>query len=138
MRTALADVYAQVYEHLEFRVVSSAEAEDGFWSVELSISPLDIIRITDASLSQTMEPFYAKYPLEVQLAMTDREYRIMDKEWADLLIALFRSKAPGVGSLSPQTVLLQPELGGDGKWTLSQEALDALDARVIQYFPEES
>lgn len=138
MRTALADVYAQVYEHLEFRVVSSAEAEDGFWSVELSISPLDIIRITDASLSQTMEPFYAKYPLEVQLAMTDREYRIMDKEWAELLIALFRSKLPNVGSLPPQCVLLQPELGGDGKWTLSQEALDALDARVIQYFPEES
>ena len=138
MRTALADVYAQVYEHLEFRVVSSAEAEDGFWSVELSISPLDIIRITDASLSQTMEPFYAKYPLSVQLAMTDREYRVMDKEWAELLIALFRSKLPNVGSLSPQCVLLQPELGGDGKWTLSQEALDALDARVIQYFPEES
>ncbi len=135
MRTALQDIYAQVYQHLEFQVTSSAEAEDGFWSVELSVAPLDIIRITDAALSQTMAPFYAKYPLEVQLAMTDREYRVMDKEWAELLIALFRSKLPYTGSLESQTVLLQPELDSDGKWTLTEETLEDLDGRIIQYFP---
>lgn len=137
MRRTLMDIYAQVYEHLEFQVISSAEAEDGAWSVRLSVSPLNIIRITDAALSATMEPFYEKYPLEVQLAMTDREYRIMDREWAQLLIGLFRDKAPAAGSLEPRTVLLQPQRTPQGVWTVEEDALSVLDELIIEYFPEQ-
>lgn len=137
MRTALMDIYAQIYSHLEFQVLSSAEAEDGAWSVKLSVSPLNIIRTTDAALGEAMKPFYDKYPLEVQLAMTDREYRVMDKEWAQGLIDLFRDKAPTTGSLEPRTILLQPQLTPQGTWALDEDSLDALDKLIIEYFPSQ-
>ncbi len=136
MRAALMEIYAQVYSHLEFQVVSSAEAEDGAWSVRLSVSPLNIIRITDAALGAAMKPFYEKYPLELQLTMTDREYRAMDKEWAQGLIALFRDKAPITGSLEPRTVLLQPQPTSQGSWTVDETALAELDRLIIEYFPQ--
>ena len=138
MGSALADIYAQVYQHLEFQILSSAPAEDGAWSVKLSVSPLNIIRVTDAALGEAMKPFYDKYPLEVQLGMTDREYRVMDKEWAQRLIELFESKAPATGSLEPRTILLQPECTPQGTWTLDEDSLAALDALIIEYFPSQA
>lgn len=135
MREALTEIYAQVYAHLTFRVLSSAEAEDGGWGVYLSVEPLNIIRITDAALPAAMKDFYAKYPAEKQIQMTKKEYKAMDQEWGERLIDLFRQRAPLTRGLTAQTIYLQPQKNEKGFWTLDEESAKRLDETIIQYFP---
>ncbi len=129
------ELFRQIYGQARFRTASVSQAEDGFQSVELTVSPLDIIRITDASMAEAMAPFYEKYPAQAQISMIPREYQAMDREWARTILELFQEKLPQMGVLPDKTISLQAELGDDGHWSLSQEELERLDRVLVPYFP---
>lgn len=135
MREALKEIYAQVYSHLDFQILDSAEGEDGSRGVYLSIAPLNIIRITDSALPAAMKDFYAKYPVETQLKMTTKEYKAMDQEWGERLIDLFRERASLTRGLAAETLYLQPQQDEKGTWSLDEESAKRLDEAIIQYFP---
>ncbi len=134
-RKALRELFDQLYERVELAVVSVSQEPDGSFTAQVSVTPLDIVQLTDAALPRTMAPFFEKYPSQVQQEMTLREYKAMDAEWAGLVVGLFQSKLSQVKALPAQTLELKVERKGEG-YTVPDKELERLDEVIIPYFPE--
>ena len=126
-------MYAEIYAHAWFEVVSAAEQDDGSFSVKVNVEPIDIVRLVDADWAETVQPFYDEYPYEVQSAMEEEAYRAMDAQWARLVVDLYQEKLSETGNLAAQTVTVQLERDRDGNYAITSEDLGRLDEAVIDY-----
>lgn len=129
----LQELYREIYTHLEYEVISSNLEEDGSYSVAVEIAPIDIVQRVEAKLDQVLEPFFEKYPAEVQNAMTTKDYQAFDAEWARLIIDIYRETLPETGNLERRSVTVKIDQDEKGYYTISDEEFQKLDALVIDY-----
>ena len=133
LRQEVRAMYAEIYAHARFEVVSAAEQDDGSFSVKVNVEPIDIVRLVDADWAETVQPFYDEYPYEVQSAMEEEAYRAMDAQWARLVVDLYQEKLPETVNLAAQPVTVQLERDRDGNYAITSEDLGRLDEAVIDY-----
>lgn len=129
----IQDMYAEIYSHAKFEVVSAAEQDDGSFSVKVNVEPIDIYQLAEADWETTMAPFFEKYPPEVQDNMTDAEYEAMDQEWARMIVDLYKEKLPETGNLPVQSIVVQLEKDEDGYYSITDQDFSNLDALIIDY-----
>ena len=133
IRQEVRAMYAEIYRHAKFEVVSAAGQDDGSFSVKVSVEPIDIVRLVDAAWAETVQPFYEEYPREEQNAMGEEDYRAMDAQWARLVLDLYQKKLPEMGNLAAQTLTVQLEQDRDGNYAITSEDLGRLDETIIDY-----
>lgn len=129
----IKDLYAHIYANAKFQVVSAAQQEDGSFSVKLSIEPINIVQLAEARFEDTMQPFYDKYPADVQQAMSDAEYEAMDQEYAQMILDLYESVMPEIGNEEAQSLSVQIEKGEDGYYSLTDDDFNRIDSLIINY-----
>ena len=129
----MMDLYKRIYAHAKFEVVSAAEQDDGSFSVKLSIEPINIVQLAEAKFEEAMQPFYDKYPMEVQQAMSDAEYEAMDQEYAQMILDLYESVMPEIGNEEAQSLSVQIEKGEDGYYSLTDDDFNRIDSLIINY-----
>lgn len=132
-RQAVRALYAQIYQHARFTVVSAAGQDDGSFSVKVEVEPIDIVRLAAQGWDEGMRPFYAEYPPEVRSTLGEEAYRAMDARWAQLVLALYQEKLPQIGNGAKQTVTVQLEADKDGNYAITSEDLSRLNEAVIDY-----
>lgn len=132
------ELCGEIYTHARFQVVSAAEQDDGSFSVKVTVEPIDIVHLVEEGLEEKLEPWYKKYPTEVQDRMSEEELQAADAEWARIIVDAFREKLPETGNLEEQSVSVLLEKDEDGYYALSQEEFNRLDALILDYpYPEE-
>lgn len=129
----LADLYKEIYKHAKFEVLDAAEMEDGSFSVQVNVEPIDIVQLADTDWDKTITPFYEKYPMDVQNAMSQKEYEKMDREYADLVLELYRDKLDEIGNMTVQTTLVQVKPDEDGVYSIDEDDFRKLDDLIIDY-----
>lgn len=129
----LEDLYGRIYAHAKFEVVSAAAQDDGSFSVKVSIEPINIVQLAEAKFEETMEPFYTKYPVELQQTMSDEEYQAMDQEYAQMILDLYESVMPEIGNEEAQSLSVQIEKGEDGYYSLTDDDFNRIDNLIINY-----
>ena len=82
-----------------------------------------------------MQPFYDKYPMEVQQAMDvgDEKYVAMDQEYAQMILDLYESVMPEIGNEEAQSLSVQIEKGEDGYYSLTDDDFNRIDSLIINY-----
>lgn len=129
----MMDLYKRIYAHAKFEVVSAAEQDDGSFSVKLSIEPINIVQLAEAKFEEAMQPFYDKYPMEVQQAMSDAEYEAMDQEYAQMILDLYESVMPEIGNEEAQSLVVQIEMDTEGYYSLNDPDFGRIDELIINY-----
>ena len=129
----IKELYKEIYSHLKFEVVSAAEQDDGSFSVKVTIYPIDIAHLAEEELETALEPWYEKYPTEVQENMSEEEKMTADAEWARIIVDAFQSKLPEIGNLDAQSTTVQLEKDEDGYYSITDEDFYRMDAMVIDY-----
>ena len=131
----MMDLYKRIYAHAKFEVVSAAAQDDGSFSVKLSIEPINIVQLAEAKFEEAMQPFYDKYPMEVQQAMDvgDEKYVAMDQEYAQMILDLYESVMPEIGNEEAQSLSVQIEKGEDGYYSLTDDDFNRIDSLIINY-----
>lgn len=133
MRQEIKDMYAEIYKHAKFEVVSAAEQDDGSFSVKINVEPINIVQLVEADWEEVMDPFYEKYPMDVQNSMTDEEYQAMDEEWARMIVDLYLEKLPETSNLESQSTTVQLEKDTDGYYIITEDDFNRLDGMIIDY-----
>lgn len=133
LRKEIKELYKEIYSHIKFEVASAAEQDDGSFSVKVTVYPIDIAHLAEEEMETTLEPWYEKYPTEVQDEMSEEELEVADAEWAQIILETFRSKLPEIGNLDAQSIAVQLERNEEGYYSLSQEEFNRLDALIIDY-----
>ena len=129
----MMDLYKRIYAHAKFEVVSAAAQDDGSFSVKLSIEPINIVQLAEAKFEEAMQPFYDKYPMEVQQAMSDAEYEAMDQEYAQMILDLYESVMPEIGNEEAQSLVVQIEMDAEGYYSLNDPDFGRIDELIINY-----
>lgn len=129
----MMDLYKRIYAHAKFEVVSAAAQDDGSFSVKLSIEPINIVQLAEARFEDTMQPFYDKYPADVQQAMSDAEYEAMDQEYAQMILDLYESVMPEIGNEEAQSLVVQIEMDAEGYYSLNDPDFGRIDELIINY-----
>lgn len=133
MRQEIKDMYAEIYKHAKFEVVSAAEQDDGSFSVKINVEPINIVQLVEADWEEVMDPFYEKYTMDVQNSMTDEEYQAMDEEWARMIVDLYLEKLPETSNLESQSTTVQLEKDTDGYYIITEDDFNRLDGMIIDY-----
>lgn len=129
----LTELYKEIYSHAKFEVTDAVEMEDGSFSVQVTVEPIDIVQLADTDWDKTITPFYEDYPMSVQYAMTTAEYQEMDHEYAQLVLELYKDKLKETGNMTAKTVLVSVTRGEDGAYTISHDDFAKLDELIIDY-----
>ncbi len=132
-RADLKELYAEIYKHSKFKVISAAEQDDGSFSVKVEVEPINIAQLAEEDMEEGLEPFYEKYPAEVQDAMSDEEYEAMDQEWAQALFGFYNDNLADIGNLEAQSTVVQLEKDDDGYYSITDDSFSNLDALIISY-----
>ncbi len=129
----LTELYKEIYSHAKFEVADAVEMEDGSFSVQVTVEPIDIVQLADTDWDKTISPFYEDYPMETQYAMTTEEYQAMDREYAQLVLKLYKEKLEETGNMTAKTVLVAVVKGENGAYTISPDDFSKLDELIIDY-----
>lgn len=133
LRDEVRGLYEDIYSHTSYEILSASRRSDGSFAVRLSIRPIDAIRRMNAVWESAMAPFLARYPLQVQQAMSESEYIAMDREWGRQVADLLAQQVPGTGNLPAKTLTVTLSRGENGRYSISDEDLRALDDAVLDY-----
>lgn len=129
----LSELYKEIYSHARFEVTDVAEMDDGSFSVQVTVEPIDIVQLADTDWDKTITPFYEKYPIETQNAMTQAEYEEMDKEYAQLVLDLYKDKLDEIGNMTARTVLVAVKPDENGDYYIDDNDFRKLDELIIDY-----
>lgn len=127
------DLFKEIYSHTKYQVVSAAKQDDGSYSVKVDVEPIDIIQLCESEWDKTVKDFYEKYTTERLNTMTDREYEKVDKEWAQLILDLYKSKMEEIGNQDAQSISIQLELDKDGYYTINSDDFARLDKLILDW-----
>lgn len=129
----LTEMYKEIYSHTKFEVTDAVEMDDGSFSVQVTVEPIDIVQLADTDWDKTIAPFYEKYPMSTQYAMTSSEYQEMDREYARLVLGLYKDKLEEIGNMTARTVLVSVKKGSDGLYGIDENDFKKLDELIIDY-----
>ncbi len=129
----LTKLYKEIYSHAKFEVTDAVEMEHGSFTVQVTVEPIDIVQLADTDWDKTIAPFYEKYPMTTQNAMTTEEYQEMDREYAGLVLELYKDKLKEIGNMTAKTVLVAVEKDKDGAYAISYDDFAKLDELIIDY-----
>lgn len=136
--TRMVELYKQAYAKADYTVVSSAEQDDGSYSVKITVRPLDIIQLMNENYGTFSEEFEAKYADVDAAGMSDEEYAtwnetVYDVDYQNGLADLFESLLPEMGYLEEKSIAVQIEKGEDDYYSLNSDDFDNLDLLIIDY-----
>lgn len=129
----IMDLYREVYSYAKFEVVSAVREEDGSYSVQVDIEPIDIVQRVEKRLDKVLAAFSTKYSTEALNTMTDEDYRAYDAEWARLIIDAYKKALPETGNLEKRSVTVKLEKDEDGYYSISDEEFKKLGEYIIDY-----
>lgn len=133
LREEVKELYKEIYSHTKFEVVSAAEQDDGSFSVKVTVYPINIAHLAEEEMETALEPWYEKYPTEVQDEMSEEELEAADAEWARIIVDAFQSKLPEIGNLDAQSASVQLEKDEDDYYSITDDDFYRLDAMIIDY-----
>lgn len=133
VRVETEDLLREIYSHASYRVISAARQDDGSYSVKVEIEPIDTIQLVEANWRQGMKRFYEKYTPEQLNAMSDSDYQAAEREWVQLLLALYQSKLEESGHQNAQSVVVQLELDDNGYYCVNLDDFSRLDALILNW-----
>lgn len=128
----LTELYKEIYSHAKFEVNDAVKMDDGSFSVQVTVEPIDIVQLADTDWDKTISAFYEDYPLDAQYAMTTEEYQEMDREYAQIVLDLYKDKLDETGNMTARTVLVSVAREG-GAYTINQDDFAKLDELIIDY-----
>lgn len=128
----LTELYKEIYSHAKFEVTDAVKMDDGSFSVQVTVEPIDIVQLADTDWDKTISAFYEDYPMETQYAMTTEEYQEMDREYAQIILDLYKDKLDEIGNMTARTVLVSVAKEG-GSYTISHDDFAKLDELIIDY-----
>lgn len=135
LREDLAGLYKEIYQHTEFQVEPAVEQEDGSYSVEVKIRPIDIVQQVegDEATQEAYKAFGEKYPVEKLNAMDAEEYEAADREYAEMLLKLYQDKLPETGNQDEVSVTVRLEKNENGYYAIPAEDFTRLNDAIIDY-----
>ncbi|MBO5034005.1 MAG: hypothetical protein J6C43_00150 [Oscillospiraceae bacterium] len=129
----IMDLYREIFSHAKFQVVSAVLEEDGSYSVQVDIEPIDIVQKAAGKLEEAKKPFFEKYPSASLNTMTTKDYQAYDAEWARLIIDTYKEILPDTGNLEKRSVTVKLEKNEEGYYTISDEEFKKLGEYIIDY-----
>lgn len=129
----IQELYRQIYSQARFEVLSAAREEDGSFTVEVQVEPIDIVRESATEVELALAPWYEKYPNAVQSTMTEEEWEAADQEWGRIIVDTFQARLPKLGHLEAQTVTVHLSQGEDGYYSISSKDFASLNDLIIDY-----
>ncbi len=137
-KARIAGLYKDLYAFSDYTVVSSAQQDDGSFSVKLSVRPLDTIQLMYDAYPAFQKEFEARYADVDTDAMSDTEYqewyeKVYDLDYQNALADLLAQIVPKTGTLDEQTIAVQIEKDADGYYAISDESFSSLDALIVDY-----
>lgn len=133
LREELVELYKEIYSHARFEVVSAAEQDDGSYSVKVTVEPINIVHLVEEKLDEALEPWYEKYPTEVQDELDEEGLKAADAEWADIIFKAYKDKLPEIGNLEAKSTTVQLEKDEDGLYSIVSDDFYRLDALILDY-----
>lgn len=128
----LTELYKEIYSHAKFEVTDAVKMDDGSFSVQVTVEPIDIVQLADTDWDKTISAFYEDYPMETQYAMTTEEYQEMDREYAQIVLDLYKDKLEETGNMTAKTILVSVAKE-NGAYTISDDDFAKLDELIIDY-----
>jgi len=135
LREDLAELYKEIYRHTKFQVEPAQEQEDGSYSVEVKVWPIDIVQqvVSDEATQKAYKEFGEKYAMEKLNAMDKEEYEKADQEYAGMLLKLYQDKLPETGNQDEVSVTVKLEKNENGYYAIPTEDFTRLNDAVIDY-----
>lgn len=133
LREELENLFKEIYSHTKYQVISAARQDDGSYSVKVEAEPIDIVQLAESQWDKTVKDFYEKYPVDKLNSMSDKDYEKADREWARLIVDLYRDKLEDVGNQNARSISIQLEPDKDGYYTISSGDFARLDDLIIDW-----
>lgn len=129
----LEGLFKDFFSRTRYRVLSTQEGEDGGYTVEMEVEPLDLVLQAETAREEASKAFYEKYPADLLNAMSDEKYRRADEEWARLIVDLYQNALEKAQYQDPVPITLRLEVDEGGYYSVNSEDFDALDQAVLTY-----
>lgn len=127
------DLFKDFFSRTRYRVLSAQEGEEGAYTVEMEVEPLDLVLQAETAREEASKAFYEKYPVDMLNAMSDEKYRQADEEWARLIVDLYKDALERAQYQDPVPVTLRLEVDEGGYYSVNSEDFDTLDQAVFTY-----
>lgn len=133
LREEVQELYREIYTHTKYEIVSAAQQEDGSFSVKVDMYPIDIVQTVSEAQDTALADFYEKYPVDTINAMSDKQFEALDREWAKLIVELYRDNMEEIGNMTARSVSVLVEENSEGEYALKSEDFTRLSELVIDY-----
>lgn len=133
LREEVKELYREIYQYTKYEIVSATEQEDGSFSVKLTVYPIDIAQTVSEAMGEAAKDFYEKYPQDKINSMSDSQFEKMDREWAELIMGLYKDALPEIGNMTEKSIVVQVEQNSNGLYSMNSDDFSRLDALIIDY-----
>lgn len=129
-RDSLKAFYKNVYQKSKYEILSSKRVDKDTYSVELSISPLDIFKISEEAQNTYVDEFIAKMESGEYDALSEQEFNSVI---IDGLIGVLSGYLPNMGYTEAKTITVSVIRDSSGTWGIPDEDAQSIDELIINY-----
>lgn len=126
----ITDLYREIYSHAKYTVSPAVDMGNGNYSVDVVVSPINVMTLADAAYEATNAAFQAQYDLSY---MTDAQYQAYCDAYAQMIIDLVKAQMPNLSYLPDVTITLHVEKDTNGYFSVNGDDFNKLDACIIDY-----
>lgn len=133
LKEEIQELYREIYTHTKYEIVSAVQQEDGSFSVKVDVYPIDIVQTVTEAQDTALADFYEEYPVDRINAMSNKEFEALDREWARIIVDLYKDSMEEIGNMTARSVSVLVEENSEGEYALSSEDFTRLSELVIDY-----
>jgi hypothetical protein len=137
IKQQIIDMYKEIYSHAKFTVGEVAAMQDGNYTVQVTVSPINIIRLAMEAVESGGSNPYNDFTTETAsldfASMTTEQYAEYCKNYAQACIDLVKSQMSNIGYEEDKTQSLQVQKDSDGLYSINADDWAVFDTYVIYY-----
>ena len=120
IKQQIVDLYKEIYSYSKFTIGEIAATQDGNYTVQVTVSPINVIKLAVDAVDSGED-------------MTDAQYSEYVKNYAQACIDLVKAQIPKLGYEEDKTQSLQVQKGSDGLYSINSDDWSVFDSYVIDY-----
>jgi len=137
IKQQIVDLYKEIYSYSKFTIGEIAATQDGNYTVQVTVSPINVIKLAVDAVDSGEENPYTTFVESSSTmdfeAMTDAQYSEYVKNYAQACIDLVKAQIPKLGYEEDKTQSLQVQKGSDGLYSINSDDWSVFDSYVIDY-----
>lgn len=127
----LMTLFQTIYSKSKFTVSNPKALENGDYTVDVTVSPINVLQLFDTAYDSVSAQFHVNYPDSFFATATPAQYDAYCVAYARMVLDLLRTQVEKLDYLPEQTVTFRVEKNTNAAFTANTEDLNAVDQLII-------